>query len=712
MSLSNLSVVYRALGQESEAENLLQQSIAILSQAGDKHSQSLASAYLNLANIHQSAGDILKAEPMYLEAVRLVESRLGNNAVEAARIRNNLAAMYQSVGLHDKAITEHTRCLKVFQAKFGEQSLDAARSMSNLAAIASEKRDFATAEALFQKILAIRESKLGAEHPDVAQTLLTLGLMLQKQQKFAEARTALLRSLKIRSTVFGEDSTAVADCDWAMGLLESREGNLEAAEMWYGRTASIREKAFPVEHPQRTTVHASLGSLHAAQQQWEQALEEYDRTRRRMRLYTNQVLPGLVDNEQLMFLKETDEPALHAALQIGVLNPELSSATTKSFEWVLNGKAVSQQSIAERALLARDVSNEKLAKKANELQQVRKRLATAVNVMDGKVSMQEMESLRQKEAELAQQLAIAAGRPLQAPWLALDDLRRQLPQRSAFINMLRIHAYDYRSGELDRESAGRYLAWVVSTESDGVRFVDLGDAQVIDDAVRAARAELAEAIPKITAEGEEAAEQLLNPVLRKLSDLVLMPLLQHVDAEQLLLSPDSLLWLVPWCALPLDDQTYAIEKYTLQYLVSGRELLERRAEQVTSPAMLFADPAYDLEPNAIRAATQAVFRQKPTSNPPLQSIASRFGTVPALPYTKTEALAVQPKVRELTEQEPLLYTDKFALEAVFKAARSPRVLMLSTHGFFQDPKAITNARNSNPLLGCGLMLADVIARQA
>jgi CHAT domain-containing protein len=54
-----------------------------------------------------------------------------------------------------------------------------------------------------------------------------------------------------------------------------------------------------------------------------------------------------------------------------------------------------------------------------------------------------------------------------------------------------------------------------------------------------------------------------------------------------------------------------------------------------------------------------------------------------------------------------VFLDKEAQEGVFKAARRPRVVLLSTHGFFLGEPA--DGRGStvlqNPLLRCGLLLA-------
>jgi CHAT domain-containing protein len=86
-------------------------------------------------------------------------------------------------------------------------------------------------------------------------------------------------------------------------------------------------------------------------------------------------------------------------------------------------------------------------------------------------------------------------------------------------------------------------------------------------------------------------------------------------------------------------------------------------------------------------------------------------------------------LKTFAASEPLVYTDQWALEGVFKAVHRPKVLVLSTHGFFlpdqeaipenslaanSDPRAAVRTADGktmeNPLLRCGLLLAGCNAR--
>lgn len=711
ISLGNLAGVYRALGQDGEAEPLLRKSVLLLSKAGERHLGSLANGEMNLANLYNSQREFVRSEQLYLHAIGIVERLGGVNHIEAARIRNNLATLYQSVGLYEKAIAEHSRSLKIFQAALGNDGLDAARSMANLAAIYTLQKKYTEADELYRKVIVIREAKLGREHPDLALTLMSLGLTLQKARRFDESRQLIERSLEIRRKAVGEFSPPVSDSLYALGMLSLLEQKTDDAEARMQEALKVKTRALPTGHPDFAIVHNSLAMIRARQKQWHAAAAEYDLGRRRSRSYVNQVLPGLSDHEQLTFLRETDEPYLHAALQLAVLNPRDEKIIAQSAEWVLNGKAIAQQAVAQRALSTRDNANPALAGLVAELQKVRKQLASATHALtaaNGPQNAPDIAALTAQEAEASRKLTLASGRPTSASWIALDDVRNCLQPDSLFVNILRVQAYDFTALELQREEPGRYCAWISRNTSDEVTFVDLGDAAVIDAAVRHARTALAQATQAIGDSGEAQAEGSLRQALAPLTDKLLKPILKNGPMpKHLVLSPDSLLWLVPWCALPFEEEAFAIEKFTVQYVVSGRELVEKTTFSKTGQPILFADPAYDLDPNAIRAATREIFRQQLGNEAPLTATASRLGIAAPLPGTKLEATAVQPKIKELTTQDAVLYTDRFALEAVFKAIHNPRVLMLSTHGFFQDPVALSNGTAStvNPLLGCGLLLA-------
>jgi CHAT domain-containing protein len=200
----------------------------------------------------------------------------------------------------------------------------------------------------------------------------------------------------------------------------------------------------------------------------------------------------------------------------------------------------------------------------------------------------------------------------------------------------------------------------------------------------------------------------------------------------LILSPDGALWLLPWNAIPVEDKRFLVEDFSLRYVISGRELVHQDKQAAFGAPLLFADPAYDLTPDKIRAAIQAIFKDFKFDPNATRSLTSKtsLGRVPPLPSTRLEAEAITPSVEQVTGKAPIRYLGSYALESVVKRVKRPPMLVISTHGFFlpdeqrkSEPereqedrplpsgelRAISPAHMpapiENPLLRCGLMLA-------
>jgi CHAT domain-containing protein len=265
-----------------------------------------------------------------------------------------------------------------------------------------------------------------------------------------------------------------------------------------------------------------------------------------------------------------------------------------------------------------------------------------------------------------------------------------------------------------------------------VRLIDLGEAGAIEADVVAVRRAL-KIDPKafeaaLKREGEPAVEAELRKTLEALAERVLRPLLPHIgEAKRWILSPDAALWLVPWAALPVGDERYAIEDHAISYVVSGRELTQPPGKPTKGQVLVMADPDYDLDPDAARKAAVQVLRgpQAPAGELALRGLSRSFslGAVRRLPGTAAEAKAIEPRLKAFAGVAPVVYSDRYALEAVFLKFQRPRVVVMSTHGYFLDDQPQEAARDDaraieaggsgpriavkseNPLLRCGLLLA-------
>ncbi|MCK4793667.1 MAG: CHAT domain-containing protein, partial [Desulfobacteraceae bacterium] len=177
-------------------------------------------------------------------------------------------------------------------------------------------------------------------------------------------------------------------------------------------------------------------------------------------------------------------------------------------------------------------------------------------------------------------------------------------------------------------------------------------------------------------------------------------------------SPEGQLSLLPFEILPCPDGKYVIEKFSISYLSSGRDLLKfkKRAEP-TDWALVMADPDFELstqESTGRKNGTSIESSIAFVAPEPARGVSSCLD-VPFKPlhHSKEEAESISRTLREKAELDVRAYYGGDALEEVLKSMASPPgILHLATHGYFcEDVDLATSKFLENPLLRCGLALA-------
>ncbi len=613
-----------------------------------------------------------------------------------------------------------------------------AQVLNNLANLYTELGQYAKAEPLYRRSLEIKEAKLGKDHPHVADSLNNLAILYHRLGQYAKAEPLYCRSLEIYEAKLGKDHPFVADALHELATLYQQLGQLEKAEPLYRRSLEIREARLGRDHPDMASSLNNLALFEAGQQHWDEASRLFERERRGVCRHIARALPSLSPAEQLGFLTSRDASHFHVALSLGWEKRGDPTARLLSVGWLLNGKGVSQDALAAQALLERDTTNPGRRKIVRNLQGVRQQRASLALAVPRSGQEQErqrrLEELADQQRDLERHLAQAGGHgdDREDPWIDLAEVRKTIPADAILIDIARFRVANFKAKAHEKFwEPARYAAWVVPPAGeDDVQLIDLGDAEAIDQTVRDVRQALAASPTAIRGDGEAAAEQALRRPLAALAQKLLQPLRPHLDGKrQWLLSPDAALWLVPWAALPLDDEHYVIERHTIRYLISGRDLVrpEPKRPGGAEPPRIVADPDFDLAPAAARAQLKELL---PGAEPAAElrglSLLPSGGLprVGRLPFTAAEAEAIGPLVEKYAGAAPRVYRGEQAQEAVVKAFRTPRVLVLATHAFFlEDQEAADTGRFGlaeerphvaltkegkpleNPLLRCGLLLA-------
>ena len=719
-SLNNLASLYYDMGQYAKAEPLYRRGLQIREDQFGKDDPAVAASLNNLAVLYKVQGQYAKAAPLYQRSLDIWEARLGKDHLRVATALNNLANLHSDLGQYGQAATLYERSLEIRERQLGKDHPDVAQSLNNLAFLSKIRGQYEQAEQLYERSLRIQEAKLGKDHPDVATSLNNLARLYRVMGQVAKAEPLCERSLRICESSFGKTHDSVAH-------ILTTQADLAWAKKDPDQAISLQEQAIEIfrarlgnNHP--TTNHAvsRLALFFHQTDRSAEALRTIDRGLRALRVHTAQVLPMLPEAEQLRFLKTSFAEDFLDAVSMG-LDPKISEeGRLRVAGWVLNGKSIAHQSLVERLLLARDNQSSEAKQLLGELEDVRRRLARLNLEGPGKADdgnfRKVIETLGTKEKQLEGQLHTTVLTRQGDPWIDIDELRQKLPKEAVYVDFLRFAPTDFADkwGLQRKQRSPIYVAWI-SARGQATRIVNLGPAEPIDAAIRAARADLQKAHERIRQDGEIEAEQATREKLAAVGERVLTPLLPYMkDYPQWILGPDGNLWLIPWAALPLDAKTYVIEKHTLRYVTSGRDLvlnLLQLDHKATAPT-IFADPDFDMDPTKIGAAEGGEERGSSVRT------ARGIGKVARLLGTAAEADAITPTLAKWAGAPPQRFLEAEATVAAFRKLKGPKALVMSTHGYFlpdQDlpkhlrdqaenqPRAIPGLEN--PLLRSGLLLA-------
>ncbi|WP_197528187.1 CHAT domain-containing tetratricopeptide repeat protein [Posidoniimonas polymericola] len=722
-TLIDLGFLVSGQGDYASARKFFEEALATSRSVAGDESVETADGLGNLGTLAQQQGDYAGARRYFDEALatyRKVDEGVEGLDASKGALLHNLANLLLEQGDYATARKYYEDSLAISRKLYGKEHTEVAHSLNNIGLLLASQEDYTAAKKYYEEALAIYRKVYGNEHPDTAMTLDNLAISLGYLGDLNSAQTYSQQALVVRRRILGDNHPDTATSLEGLGFLLYERKDYAAAQRYYDEALAIRRKTFGEAHPYVGMVLHNLAWLKACSGELDLAGEYMEAARKNTCRHQAQVLPALPEREQLLFISETDEGNLHRCLSFASQQRDDNRIAALSAGWLVNGKAIAQQALAEGALL----SASETAPLVERLRAVRSLLAKLVGKPFTANIQQGIAGLETEQQQLIRQIGAAGtGFSGQDPWISIAQLRGELRPGSALVNIARIVPHKLDDPVFNpTERPAVYIAWVIPASDEGpVTIVDLGDAETIDLAVQKARSAMQNSASAIEEQGERSATAMVNDELATLANSLWKPLASHLKGKkELVLSPDGALWLVPWAAIPAGDNKFLLEKFQLRFVTSGRELVQRRPERTgIGPPVVLADPDYDWNAMGTSVSSRSATHRAAT-------IAGPFAR---LPGTAREARAIEPVLAEFGKGQPVIYLEKRATETQFKSLYRPSFLVCSTHGFFLEdqntdesdaiPKStVSAAANSakgptksrpleNPLLRCGLVLSGV-----
>ena len=743
-------------GHSAEAASAYQRAVdAAATALGPMHAD--VAVYLNERGVFQFVqGDYSAAVPVFERALRIREKAFGSDALETAEIVNNLAQVRQESGDYAAAQPLLERALAIYEKIQGADHGDVAIALNNLAGLYRLKGDYLRAEPLYRRALAIVEKTEGPESLMAARLLNNLGLMLRDRGSLDEARPLLDRSVTIRERNLGESHPDVARALNNVGVVLFESGHVQPAEALYRRALTVAEGALGDRHPLVAQIVNNLAVTELLQGRYDAAEPLFARAVRMRREVLGNLHPetgvALASQAVLFDLTNRRSEAVRAQLEateIGEHNLALTLATGSEAQKL---RYVTMASFAEETDITISLQQRPRVKDADatrlalttvlrrkgrvldamsrSLQIVRSQLtgdeqplldnlarlrtdqARMVLRGPGSQTLAAFEMKLRRLEEEAQRIEALVSQKSQAfraqhQAVSLSEVQKALPAGAVLIEFVQYRPFDPTIARREAKfGPPRYAAFVLEERGEPLSF-DLGESSAIDALVDTWRRALRNPQDStVRRRGREAYRRLFGMMPKEVA-----------TAHHLYLAPDAALNLAPFGALVDGSGQYLVERQTISYLTSGRDLLRHG---IVSPSRvgpwILADPEFDEAGGGPAGDTELAAADAS------RAVDLSRAKFKRLPGTGGEAAAIA----ELLSDARVL-TGRAATESAVKGLHGPRILHVATHGFFldgQDRPALSEGRLlvqetssasagtpiENPLLRSGLALAGANRR--
>ena len=284
--------------------------------------------------------------------------------------------------------------------------------------------------------------------------------------------------------------------------------------------------------------------------------------------------------------------------------------------------------------------------------------------------------------------------------------------------------YRYNHSHANPDSTtGAYLALIISEKKDPGVF-NLGGASYIDSLVSDYRKHMLFMSDK-RIKANDHDQWKYDRINKVLYEKVWHPIESFIGKNDLvLISPDGALNMISFAGLKDDTGKYAVEKYAIHYLSSGRDVLRFNIDtEVGKGLFALGDPDYDAsvsERLALLSKPKDVYAEAiPDASRNIRSTSKEFSNliVCPLPWTRTEIESIVNSWKECTGEPAISCLGVKASEERFKT-ESPgkRIIHLATHGYYLEHGLAGNLwedkynrdtvpMSEHPLLRAGLFFA-------
>jgi CHAT domain-containing protein len=711
--------LYVQTGQFVKARELLVEILDESTATFGKKSKLLVSPLNELAKIELAMGNYPEAEEHAKHASELAESIFTTNSIKFAESTALLSKIYFGIGDYQKANASAEKVIEILTQILNSQHTKVAQALTEYALIKFKQdpnNTFSEVEFLLKDAQKVILANFDKTHPLYAQNLTHLALLYISQAKTDQDLNQPFVDLnmadKIWTEKFGDRNLHSANISALMGDVYSKVKMFKEAKRKYEKAEYIYEKLFSETHPDYVHTLSRLGRMYYVHGDYKKADQKVDQAMSTYLNYIEKYFPALSEKEKSKYWKKIrGDFEFYNSLAIK--------------RWEEKPKTLGNMydfSLATKALLLNSSSrmkdkigtNKKFGRLYKKWVTTKEYLAQMLGKSTEQLARNQI-SIPEIEAEvedIEKQMSKFPDLFSHSEVFTWEDVRGTLEKNEAAIEIIQYRQYE--NGFTDQS---KYAALIVTRNTKSA--------------------------PKLVLfeNGNELETKYLkyyfNATDFKLKDIYSYkqfwkPIADMLgeEIEKVYVSVDGVYNQVNVEAMRIEDETFVIDKMQVSLVSNTKDLIikkreyeamskkERRAEaERNRVAFIMANPSFY---SSSKIAQTALSTQKRGEN--------RSAYINPLPGTKIEAEAIK-KFFDLENWDTKQYylggaAKENIIKTFSKRARSPRLMHIATHGFFNKEIEIKESvfeQNSddllkhNPLLQSGLLLSnagDLLAKHA
>ena len=720
--LVKLADLERTTDNRPKAEELYQRAIAVDDASLGHENPQTAFAIERLGTLYNWSDDYLRAEPLLMEGLAITEKTLGRDHPRVIQCLSDVSVLHINRHDYQRALQDLQRAQTIADKSLEPDDFLAILILNNMGNTYRSLEDYDHAEPLIEQVVEMIEKKYGPDNPRLSNPLMNLGIFARRKKQYARSLELLWRAELIREKSYGAKNSETARTLITIGNTYRVEQDYPKALETYQRAQDILKTVAGPYDVLLLLTYVNTATAYAASGDMPHAIDYEARTESMMEQSIDLNMAIGSEREKFKYLKDASERTDRTVSFSALRAPDNPMAADLAALVVLQRKG--------RLLDAMSGTLDAFRQRLNTEDQALLDKFTLTTAQLAKLSLQgpgrtapeeyqkQLSSLAVQREELETDISRRSAEFLtRAQAVTLAGIKSALPGQSALIEFAAYRPYNPKFDEAETAfGEPHYIAYVLRQRAE-VGWRELGPAKEIDGAVALLRGALRDPQRK---DAQQLARALDEKIMRPVRELI-------GDATQLLISPDGQLNLIPFETLVDEQQHYLIERYSINYLTTGRDLLRLQAARSSHGGpVIVADPLFG-EPGTMQAANP-----NPASPRTSARLAARRSVTTAndlsgvyfapLPETALEASAIKSQFPEAQ-----LLTGMRASESAIKQIQAPSILHVATHGFFlEDPKRTQTIDNSqdkvrgahpdtdleNPLLRSGLALAGANLRHS